>query len=814
MRVLPRLLGRLLVLALVLSVLASALAAALVYSSVPDAREELALPTLSAPVEIVLDADGIPRIAAASERDAAVALGWMHARDRMFQMETMRRGAQGRLAEILGPQALRLDRFSRTLGLAQRAEADLAALPPEARDLLEAYAEGVNALLAARGRLAGPEFMVFGEPEPWKPEHSLLWAKVMGLWLSGNWRRDLERSRLAAALPPGRFEVLYPADDSPGRPDLRAAAPTSEPTHLARLLGAVPAFGVDAPLPATASNAWVVAPARSASGAPILASDPHLGFQAPVLWYLARIELPDGRFRAGATAPGVPVMLIGRNERLAWGFTTTHSDTQDVFVERLAGPDAYETPDGPRPFAVREERIRIRGGTEEVLRVRETRHGPVISDLDAAPGGDTVLAVAMANLAPADSSADALLALNRARSLAEARAAAARLSSPAQNLVVADADGRIGMYLVGRTPVRASGDGSLPARGWDGAGDWTGFVPFDAMPHVEDPAGGVLATANSRPAPADHPVFLGRDWPGDWRLRRIAELVAARPRHDAAGFVAMQADTVSLLAREVLPTLRAVQPGAAAAPALALLRGWDGDMRADAPQPLVFHAWMAAFRRLALAEAALPEEAEIGPEALRRILHPDGRGAAFCGAGGCGALLARALDAAVAELRAAHGGDPASWRWGAVHVARFDHPVLRFVPVLRDLARLEVPTGGDGETISRGGFRGAGDTPFAHLHGAGFRGVFDLADPDGALVMIATGQSGHPLSDHWGGLLQRWRDGDVVRLGRQPEREGGRIRLLPCASGDACLSPRPLSTDAPRSRPKVDSLRHNADTGG
>jgi penicillin amidase len=776
MRATFRFAGRLLAFLAVLAIFAGFFAAALVFSSLPDAREELAIPTLSAPVTVTLDSEGIPRIAAATERDAAVALGYLHARDRMFQMEAMRRGAEGRLAEIAGAQALRADRFVRTLGLAQRAREDLAALSPESRDLLDAYAEGVNAVIAARGRLAAPEFMAIGEPEPWKPEHSLLWGKVMGLWLSGSWRRDMDRARLATMIAPERMRLLFPEDDSPGRLDLAGGA-------LQRILAQVPVFGVDAPLPDSASNAWAVAPTRSASGAPILANDPHLGFQAPILWYLARIELPDGRFRAGATSPGVPAIVIGRNESLAWGFTTTHSDTQDVFIERLV-PEGYVTPDGPRPFTIREERIAIRGRDEpEILRVRETRNGPVISDLDPGAGlpADTVLAVAMANLAPRDTPADGLLALNRARNVAEARAAAALLTSPPQNLMVADSQGRIAQYLVGRTPIRRGGDGSLPVPGWDGAADWTGFVPFDAMPHLEDPAGGVLAAANSRPSPPGHPVFLGRDWNGDWRLRRIATLLAGKPRHDAAGFAAMQNDVVSTFAQEILPTLRAVVPSQAAAPAHALLRDWDGSMAADAPQPLVFHAWLRAFRRLALeAGNATAAEDAVGPEFLRALLRPDGQAAAaWCGADRCAALLARALDQAVEQVARDQGRDPAAWRWGTAHVARFEHPLLRFIPGLSQLTRLEIPSGGDGETISRGGFRDAGGQPFAHVHGAGLRIVLDLGDPDGVLAMIATGQSGHPLSDHWGSLLQRWRDGDVLTLGRTPDREAGRIRLTP-----------------------------------
>lgn len=775
MRAILRFAGRLLAFVIVLVVFGAFFAAALVFTSLPDAREELAIAELSAPVEITLDEHGIPRIAAQNERDAAVALGYLHARDRMFQMEAMRRGAQGRLAEIAGASALRLDRFSRTLGLARRAREDLDAIAPETRDLLQAYADGVNALIAARGRLAAPEFLLLGEPEPWEPEHSLLWGKVMGLWLSGSWRRDMDRARLAAAIPPERYRLLFPEDGSPGRLDLSAAS-------LGRVLAQVPVFGADAPLPSSASNAWAVTAARTTTGAPLLANDPHLGFQAPVIWYLARIELPDGRFRAGATAPGVPAVVIGRNESLAWGFTTTHSDTQDVFVERLV-PEGYATPDGPRPFEVREERIAVRGREEpEFLRVRETRHGPVISDLDPGAGlpADTVLAIAMANLAPGDTPADGLLALNRATGVAEARAAAALLTSPPQNLIVADRGGRVAQYLVGRTPVRRSGDGAMPVPGWDGAGDWTGFVPFDAMAHVEDPPGGVVAAANSRPSPPEHPVFLGRDWYGDWRLRRIAELLGARPRHSPDSFAAMQNDAVSLLAREVLPTLRRVTPGAASARAHALLRDWDGTMSEDAPQPLLFHAWLRAFRTAALrAGDAMAAEDVVGPEFLAFLLHPDGRGRAWCGGDACAAILSSSLDEAVRDLSARYGGDPAAWRWGAAHVARFEHPLLRFVPGLGALTQLEIATPGDGETLSRGSFRDAGDTPFAHVHGAGLRAVFDLSDPDGALAMIGTGQSGHPLSDHWGDLLQRWRDGDVLRLGRVPGREAGRIRLTP-----------------------------------
>jgi penicillin amidase len=752
-----RWLRRAILLLVLLPVLALALVAGAVWLTLPGTEAALRLAGLSAPVEIEFDTRGVPRIRAANERDAAMALGVLHARDRLFQMEMTRRGGAGRLSEIAGPSTLRLDRFVRTLGLLQHAEADLAALPADARDILEAYAAGVNAWIAERGRFAAPEFLILGAPEPWKPVDSLLWGKVMGLWLSGNWRTETERARLATLLSPERLQQLWPSDDSAGRPDL-AALPDA--ARFAGLLAATPRWGEDAPLPESASNAWAVAPSHSVTGGALLAADPHLALQAPALWYLARIELPGGRFLAGATAPAVPMIVIGRNERLAWGFTTTHSDTQDVFVERLRGSDTYETPDGPRPFTIREERIAIRGQPGEVLRVRETRHGPVISDLEEEPQGDRVLAVSMASLAQADTQFAGLLALNRAGSISQARAAAALIASPAQNLMVADTAGGIAMFLTGRTPVRAAGDGTLPVPGWDGAHDWTGWIPFDAMPHVQAPASGVLVNANNRVQPPDSDVFLGRDWFGDWRFRRIGELLRQRPRHAPGDFAAMQADAVSLLAREMLPLLLAPpRPSGAAGAARDLLVGWDGAMRTDLPQPLIFNAWLRELAPLALAAGGVPDGAWVaGPEFLRLLRIPEG--ADWCGPGGCEALSIQALEAAVASLASRFGPEPAGWRWGDAHRVKLEHPLLRLVPWLADWLRIEAPTPGDGQTVNRGGM----GRDFSHIHGPGLRIVMDLASPDGVAAAIATGQSGNPFSRHWSDLNAGWAAGRLEAL--------------------------------------------------
>ncbi len=767
--------------------------AALLWYSLPPRDGRFALPGLSAPVEIVQDSHGIPRITATSEQDAAMALGWLHARDRMFQMEMMRRNASGRLSEVAGPMALRMDRFTRTLGLARSAEADYATLAPETRAMLEAYAKGVNAWLDAHGRLAAPEFLIMGVPDHWRPSDSLLWAKTMGLWLSGNWREELNRARLATTLPPERLEELWPSDDSAGRPDL-AALPSA--THLARLAAAMPTFPEDAPLPNSASNAWVVSASRSTTGQPLLASDPHLSLQAPILWYLARIEIAgspgqQARMLAGATSPGIPFMVIGRNEKLAWGFTTTHSDTQDLFIERLSGTDSYETPEGPRPFTIREEHIPIRGQPAETLRVRETRHGPVLSDLDGSASEGTVLALSMAALAPGDTAAAGLFAMNRAQTLAEARAAAALITAPAQNVMVAAIDGGIGMFLTGRTPIRRAGDGNLPSPGWDGGHDWTGWVPFDAMPHVENPASGVLVNANNRvQAPGAEP-FLGRDWFGDWRFRRIHALLAQRQKHAPADFAAMQRDTLSLFAQEMLPVLRRMpRPEGVAGAARDLLLGWNGEMNVDLPQPLIFNAWWPAAARLALAAGGVPAGAwPATPEFLRFVLAENGRGAHWCAPASdpapqgdsCAALAARALEEAAAQLSERYGADPATWRWGTAHQARFEHPLLRFIPVLKDWTRIAEPRAGDGQTVDRAPVT---SRDFSSAQGPGLRAVFDLSSQQGAAAIIGTGQSGNPLSRQWSDQSDIWAGrapdgGLLLPLGAVPARSGGILRLEP-----------------------------------
>src|SRR5512147_2521069 len=421
--------------AVVVAIGSSALGGLWLLSSAMPARGRYEAEGLSAPVALFRDRWGVPHIFAATDEDASFALGWAHAEDRLWQMETMRRLGAGRLAELLGPAALPSDRWMRTLGLYRLAERDYAALSGDTRRVFDAYARGVNAWLAARTGALSPEFLLLWfAPQPWTPADSLVWLKLMALRLSSDRRDELLRARLAERLTPRQLRELWPADP-PDAPTTLAAAPPGPDGVVSAVLAAAP----EPPgQPFGASNAWVVAGSRTASGKPILANDPHLGFTLTVPWYLARVVTAKGEL-VGATSPGFPAVVLGHNQRIAWGFTSSDIDVEDIFLERVdpTDPDRYQTPGTPQPFVLREEVIAVKGSPAEKRTMRSTRHGPVISDLpglavsappslsaDAGAGQPVVAALAATWLGDDDRSADALIALERASNWQELLAAA------------------------------------------------------------------------------------------------------------------------------------------------------------------------------------------------------------------------------------------------------------------------------------------------------------------------------------------------------------------------------------------------------
>lgn len=769
-----------------------------VRAMLPQTDGRLALPGLQGELRIERDAFGVPTLRAGSLEDLAYGLGVVHVQDRLWQLETHRRIGAGRLAEAFGPPALETDRFLRTLGVRRAAQAQWDRLPEAPRALLRAYARGVNAMLREQ-QVLPPEFLLLGlGREDWDPVDSLAWSIMMAWDLGGNWTTELLRLRLAMRLPVERIDELLPP--YPGEPPPR----TADYAALFRGLGLDPALGQQAlsaaPLSGVegvGSNNWVVAGPRSQTGRPLLANDPHLKLSAPALWYFVRLEAP-GLKVAGATMPGLPVVVLGQNEHVAWGFTNTGPDVQDLYLERVdpSDPGRYQTPDGWAAFETARETIRVRGAPPVEVTVRRSRHGPVISD--AGTGGDVlgtrpgyVLAMRWTALDPDAESASAAWGMMRSRSVAEFVSASRAWVAPMQNMAVADDQGHIALVSPGRVPVRGPEHdlrGLVPAPGWEARYDWQGFVPMDETPRTVDPPQGWLASANQRIVPADYPHHLTHEWALPWRQRRIEQLLAARPQHSLDSFAAMQADEHSLAAGALLPWLRQARSDhPLAAEARRHLQGFDGTMAADRAAPLIHWAWTRHLGRRIFAdevgEAAF--DRHLGgrsfQDALERLVAQGDR-SGWCddrrttATETCGQQAGGAMTDALAELQARFGDDVAQWRWGDAHQARSEHRPFSRVKLLARWFELRAPVGGDTYTVnvSRVGLRPDATTGELYLdeHGPSLRALYDLGDRSRSRFMHSTGQSGLVFSKHYRDLLPRWARVEYLPLwgdGRPPE---------------------------------------------
>ena len=765
-----RTLGRILVALILLLVLAAAAAWLHLQRSLPQLDGEAPAKGLQAAVEILRDKEGVPHLFAQSERDAWFAMGYVHAQDRLWQMEFQRRVAHGRVAELIGERAFDLDKLMRTLGFTHAARRAYERSDADTRASLEAYAAGVNAFLAADPVLP-VEFLVFQvRPEPWSPVDTIGWLYVMAWDLSGNWRGELARLRYAAKIGPARANELippYPGDPAVGIPDFKALYAEMS-GDAAKLLALSPPVE-----DSVGSNNWVVAGSRSETGRPLLANDPHLGLQTPALWYLAHLSWP-GNNVVGGTLPGLPFAVLGRNDHFAWSMTTTNSDTQDLFVEKIApgDPEAYVTPGGNQRFEVREEVIRVRGD-ERRIKVRSTRHGPVLSDavksLDSAAPKGHVFALAWTALRAENASARAGFALNRARNRQEVMAALRDFHAPHQNVVFADRDGRIGFVAPSLVPVRRPDNeamGRVPVPGWMAKYDWQGLLAFEQLPTVLDPPSGKIVTANHKITPPGYRPFLSTDWFLPYRADRIEEMLAERPKHSLDSFARMQADTVSRLARELLAVARAAKPGDdAGREAQALLKGWNADMAAGSAAPLAFMTWYRELTRLVYADE-LDDLFRDGWDQRAGFMVPLMKGEKplerWCddvrtpAKESCSELAGRAWELAAIDLKKRFG-ERSSWRWGEAHRATSEHRPFGFFPVISRWFNVTPETPGDSFSVNVGGMTIRDESrPFANRHAASLRAIYDLADLDRSRFMQSTGQSGNVLSPWYDSFAERW----------------------------------------------------------
>jgi penicillin amidase len=729
------------------------------------------LPGLSAEARVWRDAYGVPHIFAGSMDDAARALGYLHASERMFQMDVLRRVGQGRMAEIRGADLLPVDKFIRTVGFYREAASSFSALSPWAQKRLEAYAEGVNTFLT--NHALPPEFLLAGDdPEPWKPADTLVIGKLEAYQLSQNFKLKLLRAHLLAKLGEEQTNWLFPS----AKPtDPITTLPAISETHASGesiddQLGALTGIGQGA------SNEWVIAGSRTLTGKPILANDPHLELGAPILWYLARIVTPE-RSVKGSTLPGAPVFVLGQNDSIAWGLTTADSDVQDLFIETVDpdDPSKYLSPDGPKLFETREETIHVKGRPDVRLTIRTTRHGPVLSDVNADladfAGPGKAVALAFTGLGDRDTTAEAFMRVNSARNWAEFLDALHLYQTPTQNFVYADTGGDIGFLNPGLVPLRKSGAGLVPVDGSSSAFDWTGAIPFEQWPQLHNPGVGFAFNANNANFPNDHEPSFGQDWEENFRARRIQQFFDTIQKHSLDTSAAMQADHLSLDVKELQPFIAMIAPSdELARKAQAMLLAWNAVMDKDRAEPLIYTAFLRSLHKILIEDKTGLAMSEKGPFAATTLIslmrdHPSW--CDFLGAPdpNCRKALGLALDDGLALLVKRDGPDMSHWRWGAEHKAVLQHQVYSHVPVLDRLSDLSLSSSGGFYTLDRGGgFEVSSDLPFARTHGGGFRGLYDLANPDKSRFMIATGESGHIFSRHYGDLTPLWNDVESITL--------------------------------------------------
>jgi penicillin G amidase len=753
-------------------------------AALAQADGEIDLEGLHHPVEVIRDRWGVAHIYARTVDDLFFAQGFVAAQDRLWQMDLWRRAADGTLSEVLGPSALPRDTFARLIRYRGDMDAEWRSYAPDARPIIEAFVRGVNAQIALVNDNEAKlpiEFQLLGSrPRPWTPE--VVVGRMAGYVMTRNARSEVQRAMLAARIGAARVGEYLPIEpevrvvvpdgldlrdltddvlalataaaeplrfDPPGAPR-KAGLLLSPPSRLqpwAVLQGALDERAL------VGSNNWAVSGARSATGTPLLANDPHRAIQVPSLRYAVHLNGPGWNV-IGAGEPALPGVAAGHNDRVAFGFTIVGIDQQDLYVERLdpADPDRYLYKGRWEAMRVERETVPVKGEAPRTIELRFTRHGPVLH-VDRAR--HRAYALRWVGSQPGTAGYLASLSLNRARNWDEFLAALARWHTPPENLLYADVDGNIGWVAAGLTPVRRNWHGLYPVPGHEGRYEWDGFLPFDELPRVLNPPAGYLATANHNVLPPSYPHRLGYEWSAPHRYRRIVEVIDQGGRFDVPRFEALQHDELSLVARAVVEALQvaALQRSVPAerAPALRLLTSWDGELHRDSAAAALYQLWLPHLQRAFAQVRTRPAERPHVPDRISlERLHAI---AVRPGSQDYDILAGPALEAAWKEARERLGDDPAVWAWGRLHMAHFDHPLASTDEQRRVMSLPMVPRGGDATTVNNTG------TGFRQTHGASYRQVVDLADWDRSTMINVPGQSGQPGSPHYGDLLPLWARG-------------------------------------------------------
>jgi penicillin amidase len=752
--------------------------------SFPKTSGSVDLPGLQADVKVFRDEYGVPHIYAGSDYDAYFAVGYVHAQDRLWQMELLRRAGQGRLAEVLGEPALKVDRMFRTLGIWRQSQKMSETVDQKTREALQAYAEGVSTFIRTQKGHYPVEFDLLNiEPEPWTVSESVMISRLMAWELNYSRWVDLTLGELVERFGQAKASEIFPT--WPG------GAPLIVPDELRgkkvadlgrELLEADQAFrtlmgssGLE-----SGSNAWVVAGSRSVTGKPILANDPHLMFSAPGRWYELHVSTPDLDVE-GASIAGVPFVVIGRNRNIAWGVTNAMIDDEDFYVEQvdsLEHPTRYRFNNAWRPIEQEVDTILVKGAPPVLLTVYRTHRGPIVNRMEpAAQFSHNLLSMRWVGYETSDE-ARALYLINRASDWKEFLNGLSSFAAPAQNFVYADVEGNIGYYTGGKIPLRKTKSPTLPFPGWTGAYDWKGFVPFDENPHLLNPPQGFIATANNRIVSDSYPYYLSNLWEPEWRINRITQLLRDHPKCSVEDFQRFQLDLLSPQAGEIVPIILKAYEGQTVSDfdietTLRYFRNWNDEMGADDVPTSLFQAFFVRMIQNTFEDEMGPELLAMYdtlaaiPMSVTTTLMEKGASAWFDNVRtpqreSMNDVIRQSVGDAISDLRATYGGEVKEWRWGKIHQVEFPH-VFGGNSLLRRIFNIgPFPVGGSHSTIWKGDYRLK--APFLDYLGPSTRQIYDLGDVNNGRAVTPPGQSGQVFQRHYADQIQLWLAGGYRRL--------------------------------------------------
>ncbi len=805
----------------IVAVLGITLAAYIYFlNSLPNYSGSKTLAGLTDKLTITRDQHALPHIIAQNSNDAYFAVGYSHAQDRLWQMQLHRHIAMGKMSELVGKNGIKTDKFLRNLGMFQAAKTAYPLLSDTVKSQLESYAAGVNAFLA-EDHVLPIEFGILQlpKPKPWRPVESVAWMKVMAWDLNSTWRKELSRFTMSADFTPEQiaaYHLPYPGDKPfiPPIPkeiygfDLKPQnisniEKAAEPIKISEIIDNQTVDGIG-------SNNWVISGKMSQTGKPLLANDPHLALTAPALWYHIHVKAEDNSLNAiGATMPGVPYIILGRNDKIAWGFTNAAPDAQDLFVEKITKNGKYKTPDGEADFIMRQEVIKVKGAEDIIINTRATRHGPVISDqlpyiqeiLDA----NHVISMRWTALDNDGRSLDAAARMATAQNWDDFKQAVGYFKAPQQAVVYADTDGNFGFIAPGAVPIRRADNalnGLYPAPGWLAKYDWQGYIPFNELPQKYNPKQSYIATANHKYLDNNYPHYVASRWTLPYRYNRITELLDGKTIHNLDTMAQIQLDQYSKFIENIRPLLaKNIHPAKlqnqASKDAWALIKNWDGRATLNSNAMLIITLWLDNLQEAILAPEFDKKQTR-HQLLLEEVLANKNNMAKWCGndngksgtPNDCAQLVISTLAQTLEQLANSQGDDMSKWRWGDVHQASSVHRIFDRVAVLDWLFNIVSPMGGSKTTVNVASYKNTISDNlkkvYKSTHGPSLRHLFDLSDLEKSRYIHSTGQSGNILSNHYSDYTQRWASGKYIPMVMK------KANYMPNAIGTLELAPKSM----------------------